>query len=543
MSLNQSQQSTTVVEGLGPKRRGQESSTALIPVPQSVDESEGKFLVDAKTAIVIVGDAGCEAEYLRRCLAQSTGVPIPIMPLSQPIPEGAIVLRVDDGLTSIAKEGYRLESTPERVSIDAVDNAGLFYGVQTLLQLLPASVFSTVSTELSIPCLTIEDHPQFSWRGLMLDVCRYFMPLDFVKRLIDLMAMHKLNVLHLHLTDDQGWRVEIKKYPRLTEIGAFRPETLVGHLDDNRAEPRFDGAPHGGFYTRDELRDLVDYSRSRHIDIMPEIEMPGHAQAAVAAYPELGNTGRQIEVGTTWGVMEDIFNAEESTIEFLQDVLTEVMDIFPFRYIHIGGDEAVKTQWKASAAAQRRIRELGLSNENELQAYIVKRMDDFLTSRGRRLVGWDEIIEGGLAKNATVMSWRNELGGIDASNRGHDVIMAPVHQTYLDLRQAEELDDEPIAQEGYLPIEKVYRYHPVPSAIAADKVHHILGAQAQVWTEYIPTPAHVEYMVFPRLCAFAEVCWSSNAERDFEEFRSRLETHLRRLDALSVNYRRLDPGR
>ncbi|MGH7220984.1 MAG: beta-N-acetylhexosaminidase, partial [Nitrospiraceae bacterium] len=375
----------------------------------------------------------------------------------------------------------------------------------------------------AVPCVQIEDYPQFQWRGALLDVARHFMPKEFVKKFIDLLALHKLNSFQWHLTDDQGWRIEIKKYPKLTQIGAWRKETLVGRLEhESQKELKFDGTSHGGFYTQDDAREIVEYARVRHINVVPEIEMPGHAQAAIAAYPELGNTGHLLEVGTKWGVVENIFNPKETTILFLQDVLTEVLEMFPSGFIHTGGDEAVKTQWKASAEVQARIKELGLKNEEELQGYFTGRMAEFLSSRGRRLIGWDEILEGGVPRNATVMSWRGEKGGIAAAQAGHDVVMAPTGYTYFDYYQSRDKDKEPLAIGGYLPLETVYGYDPVPREIAPEFRKHVLGSQGQLWTEYLPYPKRVEYMAFPRLAALAEVTWTSKEKKNYAEFLERL---------------------
>jgi hexosaminidase len=375
----------------------------------------------------------------------------------------------------------------------------------------------------------------------LLDVARHFMPKEFVKKFIDLLALHKMNSFHWHLTDDQGWRIEIKKYPKLTQIGAWRKETLVGRMErESQKELKFDGTAHGGFYTQDDAREIVEYARARHVNVVPEIEMPGHAQAAIAAYPELGNTAQQLEVGTKWGVYENIFNPKETTILFLQDVLTEVLGIFPSKFIHTGGDEAVKTQWKASADAQARIKELGLKNEEELQGYFTGRMAEFLKSKGRRLIGWDEILEGGIPPDTAVMSWRGEKGGVAAAQAGHDVVMAPTGYTYFDYYQSKDKDKEPLAIGGFLPLETVYNYDPVPKEISAQFAKHVLGSQGQLWTEYMSSPKQVEYMAFPRLAALAEVAWISKEKRSYPEFLERLSRHLERLTVLDVHYRRLD---
>ena len=365
------------------------------------------------------------------------------------------------------------------------------------------------------------------------------MPKEFVKKLVDLAALNKLNRFHWHLTDDQGWRLEIKQYPRLTQVGAWRPQTIIGRPDRDSTKWRFDGQPHGGFYTQDDVREIVAYARARFVTIVPEIEMPGHSQAAIAAYPELGNRGDTLPVWMGWGVDENILNPGDATVRFYQNVLTEVMALFPGRWIHIGGDEAPKTQWKASPLAQTRIRELGLKDEDELQSWFTHRMDEFLTAHGRTLVGWDEILQGGLAPNAVVMSWRGVDGGIAAAQAGHDVVMAPGSHTYFDHYQSADTVAEPLAIGGYLPLDTVYAFEPVPPALTASEARHVLGAQGQLWTEYVPDAKRAEYMVFPRVCALAEVLWTPPEERDYGDFTRRLVTHLQRLAVLDVNYRPL----
>jgi hexosaminidase len=444
-------------------------------------------------------------------------------------------------MDNLGDEGYSLQVTPASITIAAPQQAGIFYGIQTLRQLFPPQVFSDTPVEgvrWMIPCVRIKDYPQFRWRGMHLDVARHFMPKEFVLKFIDLVALHKMNSLHLHLTDDQGWRIEIKRYPRLTEVGAWRDETLVGHA--NKKPHEFDGKRHGGYYTHEDIREIVAYAAQRYINIVPEIEMPGHAQAAIAAYPELGNTGEQLPVRTFWGVNPNIFNANEETIILLQNVLTEVLDLFPSPYIHVGGDEAVKDQWKQSPEAQARIKELSLKDEDELQSYFIKRMDTFLSEHGRRLIGWDEILEGGLAPGATVMSWRGVEGGIKAAKMGHDVVMAPTTHTYFDYYQSKNRREEPLAIGGYLPLEKVYDFQPVPSELTEEEAKHILGAQGQIWTEYIPNPKHAEYMAFPRTVALCEAVWTPGEKKDYADFLRRLTVHLKRLDLLNVNYRPLD---
>jgi hexosaminidase len=437
----------------------------------------------------------------------------------------------------LGPEGYRLTVGEDGVELLAATPAGAFYGLQTLRQLLPPETLTAPpeeAPEWRLPLVEITDRPRFAWRGVHLDVARHFMPMPWIRRLVDLAALHKLNVLHLHLTDDQGWRIEIERYPRLTEIGAWRRESMEGYYTENR----YDGVRHGGFYTRDELRDLVAYAAERFVTVLPEIDMPGHMQAAIAAYPELGNTGDPGEVRTAWGISEHVLNVEESTLRFCTDVLDEVLEIFPGRFVHVGGDECPKDEWRSSERVQALMRERGLADEDELQSWFMGRIGEHLESRGRVMVGWDEILEGGLAPGAVVMSWRGESGGIAAASAGHDVVMTPEKFTYFDWAQSAD-PDEPLAIHPgrFTDVAKVYGYEPVPAELEPDRHHHVLGSQAQLWTEYVPDPQHAEYMYFPRLCAFAEVVWGSG-ERDFGEFEPRLDEHLARLDALGVGYRR-----
>ncbi|HQE81805.1 MAG TPA: beta-N-acetylhexosaminidase [Candidatus Hydrogenedentes bacterium] len=526
----------TAAEGEGAEQ------PVLIPLPAQMEAKPGRFGINAETAIVYDANAagaeaaaGALAEYLRPPMQ----LPLPVRAGESPA-ASTIFFGSGEGLEQADGEGYRLTVTPEGVVVHARAAAGLFYGAQTLRQLLPPQAFAreaASSPAWSAPCVEIMDRPRFAWRGMMVDTARHFMPKEFLKKYIDVMAMHKFNRLHLHLTDDQGWRVEIKKYPKLTEVGAWRAETQVGK--PRGGEYTFDGIRHGGFYTQDDIRELVAYAAARHVTLVPEIEMPGHAQAAIASYPELGCTGEQLPVRTRWGVNENVFNVEESTILFLQDVLSEVLELFPGEFIHIGGDECPKKQWKESPRVQERMRELGIETENAMQSWFIGRMDAFLTERGRRLIGWDEILEGGLAPGATVMSWRGIDGGIAAAKANHDVVMAPTTHTYFDYYQSKN-ESEPLAIGGFLPIERVYEFEPVPSQLSEMEARHILGAQAQMWTEYIKTPEYLEYMAFPRECAMAEVVWTLRERREFGGFMQRLRIHLERLAALGVNYRPLD---
>jgi hexosaminidase len=525
-------------------------TVSIIPRPVSVRTEAGHFTLDARTVIWTDPTSAPVAHQLALYLEPATGLTLRVQ-VGGTVPGGAISLRHEPSLTRLGAEGYSLAVRSSGVNAQAPELAGLFYAVQTIRQLLPPAILRDApafvigsDTVWSIPAVTIEDQPRFAWRGGHLDSARHFMPKEFVKKYIDLLALHKLNTFHWHLTDDQGWRIEIKQYPRLTAIGSCRKETIVGRQSRDETQWKLDGTAHCGFYTQDDLREIVAYAKARYVTIVPEIEMPGHAVAAIAAYPELGVTGEPMEVATRWGVFSDIFNADPGTVAFLQNVLAEVMQIFPGRYIHVGGDEADKAKWKTSARIQARIKELDAGDEHRLQSWFIRQMDAFLASKGRRLVGWDEILEGGLAENAVVMSWRGVEGGIAAARAGHDVVMAPTSHTYFDYYQSKDQAHEPLAIGGFLPLETVYAYEPIPEQLEAQFASHVLGAQGQLWTEYMPTPKQVEYMAFPRLAALAEVVWSPKEGRDYSDFVRRLEAHLPRLQALDVNYRPIaDPAR
>jgi hexosaminidase len=433
----------------------------------------------------------------------------------------------------LGNEGYKLSINEKGVSISANTGAGLFYGVQSLFQLLPAS-----SNKIELPFVDIQDQPRFQWRGLHLDVARHFFPVDFIKKYIDAMAHFKLNTFHWHLTEDQGWRIEIKKYPKLQEIAAFRNETVIGHASTKKRNgpATYDGKRHGGFYTQDEVREVVAYAAQRFITIVPEIEMPGHALAALTAYPHLGCTGGPYEVATTWGVFTDVFCAgKETTFQFLQDVLDEVVPLFPGTYIHIGGDECPKDNWKKCPHCQKRMKTEKLNDEHQLQSYFIQRIEKHLNAKGKRIIGWDEILEGGLAPNAAVMSWRGEEGGIAAAQQNHDVVMTPTSWLYLDYYQ-DTAKTEPLAIGGFVPLSKVYSYEPLPSQLTAEQAKHILGVQANVWSEYMPDGKQVEYMVYPRAIALAEVAWSSKENKNYDDFVKRLRTNQHLLDDWKINY-------
>jgi hexosaminidase len=497
----------------------------VIPWPRSLEARDGAFVPKSGLGISVEDGGNAKvvrlAELLRGYLKELTG-------LDAAVGSGgtiALALRSDapDG-----PESYRLDITPERIEIAARDPRGLFYGIQTLRQLIAAS-------PKAIPAVTIDDTPRFPWRGLHLDVGRHFFPVEFIKRYIDLLATFKLNTFHWHLTEDQGWRLEIKKYPKLTEIGAWRKETIVGHA--RRGPKGYDGTRHGGFYTQEQARDVVAYAKERGVFVLPEIEMPGHSLAALAAYPEYANVPGPFEVRTTWGISDEVFSPSEATFMFLENVLREVMDIFPNEFIHIGGDEAPKKRWKESPDAQAIIKQEKLKDEDELQSWFIRRIERFLNKNGRRLIGWDEILEGGLAPNATVMSWRGTAGGIAAAKQGHDVVMAPQADLYFDHYQADP-EHEPLGIGGMTPIEDTYGYEPIAAELSPDEAKHVLGPEACMWTEYMPTTDQVEYMAYPRVLALAEIGWSPREARDWKSFSARLPAALRLLDRLGVKYRK-----
>jgi len=525
------------------------NSASVIPRPVRLEMKEGKFLFKPGMAILADSDVAAEGRFFARSLAPALGF-TPEVSTSRIGSAPHVEMKLVRSLEKLGDEGYRLDVSPKRILLTAPTAAGIFYGSQTLRQLLPVQIYREAKmegTEWSVPCLLIEDTPRFKWRGAMLDVSRHFMPKEFVKKYIDLLAIHKMNSFHWHLTDAPGWRIEIKKYPKLTEVGSWRKASAVGPIKwDDWAHQEIDGIPHFGFYTQEDVREIVAYARERHINVVPEIEMPGHSQAAVAAYPELGSLGKPVPVLFNYD-HADQFNMDESTIQFLFDVLSEVIELFPSRYIHIGGDEVFPEFWRKSARVQARMKELGVGSVKELQGYFTRRLDEFLTGKGRTLIGWDEILEGGISKSAVVMSWRGEQGGIQAAGAGHDVVMAPSEFTYFNYYQGDSAKEpltiapKPGATGWLLPLEKVYGYDPVPAAMAPENAHHVLGAQCQLWTEFVPDQKNAEYMTFPRLSALAEVVWTPKEQKDYPEFLRRLEVHCKRLDVLDVNYRKLAP--
>ncbi|WP_338703626.1 beta-N-acetylhexosaminidase [Streptomyces sp. Q6] len=519
----------------------------LIPAPRQVAWGNDSFVLGEGTGIAAGEGTRDTARWLRATLGAVTGLELPPKDAADATGAtgagesgGVIRLRVDPALDA---EAYRLSVTADGVSIEGGAAAGVFWGAQTLRQLLGPDAYRRAPLApgrvWTLPYVTVEDAPRFGWRGTMLDVSRHFMPKDGVLRLLDLLAAHKLNVFHFHLTDDQGWRVEIKRHPKLTETGSWRARTKFGH----RASPLWEDKPHGGFYTQDDIREIVAYAHARHIAVVPEIDLPGHSQAAIAAYPELGNSDvidtTSLPVWDTWGVNPNVLAPTDNTLRFYEGVFEELLDLFPSTFIHVGGDECPKDQWKQSPTAQARIKELGLADEDELQAWFIRHFDTWLSERGRRLIGWDEILEGGLAPGATVSSWRGYRGGITAAQAGHDVVMCPEQQVYLDHRQAPG-EDEPVPIGYVRGLEDVYRFEPVPPQLTADEARHVLGTQANLWTEVMENAQRVDYQAFPRLSAFSEVAWSELPEpaaRDYADFERRMTVHYRRLDALGVDYR------
>ena len=500
----------------------QDTTPAIVPRPAEMEVLPGQFRITESTAILIEpGSAEVRAvgEYLAEWLRTRTGFEFPVRPPEQKDREakleGSICLATAVASSSLGPEGYELSVTPKGVVIASRHGRGMFLGVQTIRQLLPAEGAGNDGPVIS--GVRIKDQPRYRWRGMLLDCGRHFMTKEFVKRYIDLLAYHKMNVLHWHLTEDQGWRIEIKKYPRLTEIGAWRGE------GDER---------YGGFYTQEDIREIVEYAQSRYVTIVPEIEMPGHSVAALASYPELGCKGEAYQVGTRWGVYSDVYCAgNEQTFKFLENVLTEVIELFPSEYIHIGGDECPKARWKECPKCQARIKGEGLKGEHELQSYFIRRVEKFLSGKGRRLIGWDEILEGGLAPNATVQSWRGMRGALAAATAGHDVISSPTSHCYLDYAQVR-LPGEPTWM-GYISLERCYSFEPAPVELTPEQALHVLGLEGNMWTEHAPQD-RVDWQVFPRLCALAEVGWSPKELRDWEDFSTRMKTHYRRLDALGV---------
>lgn len=506
----------------------------LIPFPAFLQPLPGTFLLNSRTSLYFDSAITIKEQngFIQQ-LNDYTGLKLIGGKGNHP-QKNYIFFTIDTSFNSAQsvfkrKEGYELSITPNDVQIKAAHIKGLFYGLQSLIQLIQ----DNTKDDLAIRSCIIKDEPRFSYRGMHLDVGRHMFPVSSLKKWIDLLALYKINTFHWHLTDDQGWRIEIKKYPLLQSVSAYRKETIIGH---KRANPHlFDGKPYGGYYTQDDIRDLVSYAMERQIDVIPEIDMPGHAQAVLAAYPQLGCTGGPYQTATFWGVFEDVFCAgNEETFSFLTDVMDEVLPLFPSAYIHIGGDECPKTRWKSCSKCQNRIKSESLKDEHELQSYFIRRMEKYLESKGRKIIGWDEILEGGLAPSATVMSWQGLEGGIAAAKMRHDVIMTPEKYVYLDYYQSYQ-ETEQIAAGGFTPLNKIYGYEPVPEVLNAEEAIYIKGVQANVWSEYLNTPEKAEYMMFPRVLALAEIAWTPKNSKDYTGFLKRLREQGQMLNKFKVN--------
>lgn len=505
------------------------STPSIIPKPQKLELNEGLFSFNAKEKLKVYTEFNASEiiglddffEKLLNFRSEET--------------DSDILIKKN---TSLPAEGYLLDISEVQIRIEAADVSGAFYGLQTLRQLLPVELdnFSEADETVGIPLVHIEDYPKFGYRGMHLDVGRHFFPKEFIKEYISYLAMLKMNYFHWHLTEDQGWRIEIKQFPRLMSHSAYRDETLIGHYNDK--PQRFDGKRYGGYYTQEDIKEIVAYAAKHHITIIPEIEMPGHAQAAVSAYPELGCSGEPVAVATKWGVFDNIYCPNQKTFAFLRGVLDEVVELFPGEYIHIGGDEAPKKNWKSCSHCQKLIAQYNLKDEHGLQSWFIKEIEQYLNSKGKKIIGWDEILEGGLAPNATVMSWRGTQGGVEAANAGNDVIMTPTSHAYFDYYQSED-SGEPLAIGGYLPLKKVYGFNPVPNELDAISAKHVIGAQGNVWTEYMKTEEQVQYMLFPRILAMSEVVWNGptkDIETTYSEFVDRVERFNNRLKKLGINY-------
>lgn len=523
-----------VVEG---KSVDLQSRISIIPRPVSMECDDGYFRIGQQTRIVAADEAAPEASKLVDDLASAMGYRLSLVNAS--IREtNMVVLEIEKGLSELGDEGYMLRVTQWGILLKARDPAGLFYGIQTLRQLLPPAVFSkdkVESIEWAVPCVTIIDYPRLQWRGLLIDPARHFIPVQDVEQYIDAMALHKFNRLQIHLTDDQGWRIEIRKYPQLTQVGAWMDFTTM-----RQAGKQADSTRTGGFYSQDDIRHLVRYAADRYVTIVPEIEMPAHTGAAIVSYPQLGLYPEKLNAlppQERWAANEKVLAPRPQSVAFMQDVLAEVIELFPSKHIHIGGDEANITHWAKSDEMQALKQRLELKSEAELHSWFIRQMDEFLTEHGRRLVGWDEIIQGGLAPGAVVMSWRGQAGGIAAAQAGHDVVMAPTSHTYFDYYQGPK-EKEPRAIGGLIPIEKVYTFEPVPAELSAEEAKHVIGGQGQLWGEYIADEKHREYMTYPRATALSEILWSPRESHNYEQFEERLTEHLMRLDAMGVNYRR-----
>ena len=508
-----------------------DTEISILPQPQAIRVDGGVFEVDKATKIYMdpcTDEMKRVAGFINEKFAKAAGFELEIV---DRMPEENFIAFMNAGMPT---ESYVINAKPHGVFIDYGDGAGAFYAVQTLFQLLPTEIYARErqkGIDWTVPCCSIDDAPRFKYRGMHLDVCLHYFDFEFLKRYIDIMAAHKVNRFHWHLTEDQGWRIEIKKYPLLTEKGQWRKETVVGSLFSGV----YDGIPHGGYYTQEQVKELVQYAAERYVTIIPEIELPGHALAAIACYPELScGLEDHYETATKWGVFKQVYCTKESTFKFLEDVFDEVFELFPSELIHIGGDECPKASWKACPHCQSMIKKLGLKDEFELQSYFVTRMEKYINSKGRQIIGWDEILQGGLAPNAKVMSWLGEEGGIKAAQQHHEVVMSPHQKYYLDYWQADPYT-EPLAMGGPTTLKMMYDYEPVPDVLTSQEARYIIGVEGCVWTEYMPTPERVEYMAWPRMCAIAETGWTQ-ADKDWDGFTRRLEKHLGRLDGMNVGY-------
>ena len=511
-------------------KKAESISTNVLPKPQKQSLLNECFIINSRTKIYADSKLLNISIFLIDYISNGSRINIE---KTKNIKEAAIIFKIDTTFNNA--EAYTLDIKRKHIILSAKTYQGAFYGYQSLRQLF-SERFENGTYEgekIILRGTFIEDEPVFSYRGMHLDVARHFFNVDEVKKYIDYLAMLKFNTFHWHLTEDQGWRIEIKKYPKLTSVGGFRKETLIGHFSNNPEQ--FDGKKYGGFYTQDEIREVVKYAANRAITIIPEIEIPGHSLAALSAYPEFGCVGEAYNAATKWGVFDDVYCSKESTFLFLQDVLDEVVELFPSKYIHIGGDEAPKKRWEQCDACQARIKQEALKDEHELQSYFITRIEKYLNNKGRQIIGWDEILEGGLAPNATVMSWRGVDGAIEAAKEKHDVILTPNSHVYFDHYQSEDITNEPLAIGGFLPLEKVYAFNPIPAELNEEQSKHVLGAQANIWTEYITTFSQVEYMFFPRAIALSEVLWSGN-NKNYNDFLERLKKYESRLKALNINY-------
>ncbi|MEG2060267.1 MAG: beta-N-acetylhexosaminidase [Alistipes sp.] len=518
-----------ILQGCG-KLVPTDHNLAIVPKPVQLQAQDGVFELSGKTPICTTFEQE-ELSYATAALNEIVqpifGKALTIKAVSAPQSDAINIMRNKE----MADEQYSLSITPSEINITAGGAAGVFYAIQTIRQLIPINAFSTKDIRaFELPAVTIDDQPTMGYRGFMFDVARHFFSVDDVKRALDIVALHKMNIFHWHLTDDQGWRIEIKKYPRLTEIGSIRKQTVVGHNSGT-----YDGIPHGGFYTQEQIKDVVAYAKERFITVIPEIEIPGHSVAALTAYPELGCTGKDYEVLTQWGVDDRVLCiGKEPTFTFIKDVLSEVLELFPSKYIHIGGDECPTVEWEKCPLCQARMKAEGLKTERQLQGYTTKRVEEFLNERGRSLVGWDEILEGGVTPNATIMSWRGTDGGIQAAQQGNHAIMAPTTHCYLDYNQVENAENEPAGWGGYLPVEQVYALDPYAN-LSVEQRSYILGVQGNLWTEYITTMQQAEYMALPRLSAIAEVGWNYDG-KNYTDYCERLQHLAKVYDSYGYNY-------